>query len=207
MKFEKDSQKVRVVGVYSSKYPDTFYKGPEYFVTDERNQLEFSLEGIVGDRHHGFTAVSGGRMKGLYPKGTVVRNNRMWLGVSPQEIEAIAQGLSIDGRLTPELLGANLVLEGIDALSTLAPMTYLVFSPTEMGKPQDPDNVVLVVYGQALPCTIAGKVLANALGEPSLESRFPAAAIGRRGTTGWVEKGGIIRPGYTGLVYRATGKD
>lgn len=207
MRFEKDRIPIRVAAVYSSKYPDRSYNGDDYFVTEARNQLELTCEGIIGDRHFGYTTISGGRFTTLYDKGTIVRNNRQWSAISPAEIEKIATNLGISGRLTPELLGINFLLEGLENLSALPPMSYIVLSPHEDFQPKRSDDVALVVYGQALPCTTAGRALIKPFDDPSLESKFPAAALGVRGTTGWVEKGGIIRPEYHGWILTPKGID
>jgi len=169
--------------------------------------LILDLEGIQGDRHYGYTAVSGGRLKRVYEPGTVFRNNRQWLAISPVEIKDIRNNLGLDSKLSPELLGANLLLEGVDNLSELAPLSYIVFSPNEDYLAKDPDNVTLVVYAQALPCKIAGRALVKPFDNESLESKFPKASIGLRGLCGWVEKGGIIKPGYTGWILKSKGLD
>ncbi len=207
MKFESDRREIRVRGVYSSVHPSKDYKGDDYFVTESREELTFTLEGIVGDRHSGYETISGGRFKTLYAPGTKVRNNRQWSAISPQEVDRIAENLGVSGRLTPELLGINLLLEGMEDLSKLPPMTYLVFSPHSTFQPGRSEDVTLIVYGQALPCTIAGKALVQPLSDPGLERGFPKAALGYRGTTGWVEHGGIIRPEYTGWVLTPKGID
>ena len=207
MKFEKDTLEVKVIGVYSSTHPNPDYKGNDYFVTKPKDQLSFTLEGIEGDRHFGYETVSGGRFTTLYDRGTRVRNNRQWSAISPQEVKEIAKNLGVDSRLTPELLGINLLLDGVEKLSELPPMSYLVFSPHNNFQPRRQEDVTLVVYGQALPCTIAGKALVEPLGDETLERKFPKAALGYRGTTGWVERGGIIRPEYNGWVLTPKGID
>ncbi|MBI2573525.1 hypothetical protein HYV86_06690 [Candidatus Woesearchaeota archaeon] len=207
MKFEKDLIPFRVAGVYNSVHIDKSYQGDGYFVTQERDHLEFALDGIVGERHRGFTTTSGGRFTTLYERGTQVRNNRMWSAISPFEVSKVAENLILGKKLTPELLGINLLLEGMDTISDLPQGSYLVFSPYSEFKPKREENVTLVVYGQALPCTVAGKALVEPLEDPTLERRFPKAAMGLRGTTGWVEKAGIVRPEYYGWVLTPTGKD
>ncbi len=196
MKFEKERTQLKVISVYNSLHQNKNYKEDDYFVTEKREELHFTLEGIVDDRHFGYETISGGRFTTLYEKGTLVRNNRMWSAISPAEIAQITANLGIAPQLTPELLGINLLIDGIDDLSTLGSMTYLVFSPHDTFEPKRTEDVVLVVYAQALPCRIAGKALVEPYKNEKLESQFPAAALGKRATTGWVEKGGIIKPGY-----------
>ena len=207
MKFKKGAVKGKIKGVYISKHPDASYRGDDYFVTEPRQELMLTTQGIVGDMHFGYETTSGGRFTTLYERGNTVRNNRQWLAVSPGEIEKIAGNLEIGSNLTPELMGINILIEGVDKLSDLPPMTYMVVSPNEEFKPKGPEDVVLVVYGQALPCAVAGKALGESIGDATLESRFPKGAMGLRGTTGWVEKGGIIKPDYNVFILNPTGKD
>ncbi|HLC66144.1 MAG TPA: molybdenum cofactor sulfurase [Candidatus Nanoarchaeia archaeon] len=207
MKFGKEIQRGAVVGTYVSAHPDRAYIGDDYFVTKPVTDLAFDLEGAIGDRHHGLSTVSGGRFSTLYARDTTVRNNRQWSAISPEEIQNIAAGLEVS-ELTPQLLGINLLVEGLGSVSQLPPMTYLIFSP-EQGdfRPQRPDDVTLIVYGEALPCRIAGKALVEPYQRQDLESAFPKAAMGKRGTTGWVEKGGIVQPGHAVYALTPTGKD
>ncbi|MFQ5620214.1 MAG: MOSC domain-containing protein [Candidatus Nanoarchaeia archaeon] len=204
MKFEKTTLSGKVNRLYMSIYPDIAYDDPDYFVTQSVDELECTPEGIMGDRHFGFVTASGGRVTDLYDKGTPMKNNRQWLALSYEEVVEIADNLGIEGKLTPELLGANLLIEGLGKMSNLPSMTYLVISPDENYKSTKQDNVVLVVYGQALPCKIAGKALVEPCGDSSLEKKFPKGAMELRGATGWIEKGGVIRPDY--IVHALTPK-
>ena len=207
MKFEQEKLEVKVLGVFSSLYPNKEYKGDDYFITVRRDELVFDLQGIKGDRHQGYETVSGNRFTTLYPKGTKVRNNRQWSAISSNEVIEISRNLGIQNRLTPELLGVNILLEGVDNISQLPSMRYLVLSPYDKFEPRRPEDVTLVIYGQALPCTIAGKALVEPFRDDSLEKEFPKCALGLRATTGWVEKGGIIKPKYNGWILTPKGID
>lgn len=208
MKFQSEKTKAVVRGVYVSIHPDRSYQGDDYAVTKAVDELILTTEGVVGDRHFGYESISGGRQTNLYARGTRFRNNRQWSAISTTEVERIAQNLGIEGKLTPELLGVNLLIDGIENLTQLPPMTYLSISP-EAGDfvSGRPDDVTLVVYAQALPCRYAGKALVDPCGNPALESAFPKDALGLRGATGWVERGGIIRSGYTVWAMTSTGRD
>jgi hypothetical protein len=59
---------------------------------------------------------------------------------------------------------------------------------------------VVVVGGENHPCTIAGAMVAARHG--TLPEKFPKAAMGLRGVTGWVEHPGEIRPGDGVTVHR-----
>ena len=208
MKFEKLVLEGRVVELNNSIYPDCDYKGDDYFLTMPVDELNFKIDGIVGDRHRGFTTISGGRLTSLYDRGIEVRNNRMWSAISPQEVYYIDKRLETNNKLTPGLLGINLVIDGLGYLSSLKPMTYLVFSPDQENfKPGRKNDVVLVVYAQALPCRIAGKAIAQALDAPNAEKNFAKVGLGYRGTTGWVEKPGIIKRDYKVFALTPTGQD
>ena len=194
-----------VTGTYVSKHPDKNYHGDDRPLSVPVKELVLDTQGIVGDRHYGSDMRAGGRMKNLYGVGTVVRNNRHWVAVSSAEVRKISSRLGLDDRLLPEDIGANFTIDGIDGFSSLPPMTYIVISP-DLGDVQHPHNVVLVVYAQVLPCKFAGKALETAQGV-DCSTTFAKAALGLRGICGWVEKCGIIRPGYKARVLSSTGKD
>ena len=206
MRFKKEKSKANLLGTYVSKYPDS-YEGDDYLVTTPVEELVLTPEGIVGDRHYGYLRDSDTRVKHLYKKGTPVRNNRQWLGISRREIWEIAVNLGVSiHSLTPELLGVNMLIDGIDRLSELPPLTHLVFSPHSYFEAGRDEDVVLVSYCQALPCAVAGKALVKPLSNDALEFGFPKAALGYRGLLGWVQKGGTIKPGYTIHIKFPTGK-
>jgi hypothetical protein len=207
MNFKTEKTPFRVAGTYLSRHPQKEYEEEDYLVTRRVDEIELTTQGINGDRHHGYTTQTGGRFGGMYKEGTTVRNSRQWSAISQEEIKRIAIKLNLDARLTPEMLGINLVLEGIPAISELAPMTHLLFSPHRDFAKEREEDVMLVVYAQALPCRIAGRAIARETGTSNVERMFPSAALGIRGTTGWVEKGGIIKPGYNGWALTPTGKD
>ena len=207
MKFHPEKTKAIVRGVYVSEHPDRSYKENDYAVTKAVTELILTTEGVVGDRHFGYETISGGRQTNLYARGTPFRNNRQWSAISPSEVTVIAQHLGIEGKLTPELLGVNLLIEGIDDLTQIAPMTYFTISPHKEFAAARHEDVTLVVYAEAQPCKYAGRALIAPCDNPNLETAFPQGAIGLRGTTGWVEKGGIIRQGYTVWAMNPTGKD
>ncbi len=208
MRFEKSILKGNVLQTYVSVHPDPAYDGEDYMFTKQVDLLMLTIEGVRGDRHYGVSTPSGGRFTTLYAKGTAVRNNRMWSAISPTEVAQIDTNLGLEGRLKPEHLGVNFLIDGIPQLTQLPPMTYLVFSSDQTGfKPGQAEDVVLVVYAEALPCVVVGEGIGLELGDESIKGRFPKAAIGIRGTTGWIEKSGIIRPGQAVYALTPTGKD
>ena len=216
MNFDKDMLKGRVANVYVSKYPDLSYKGDDYMVCKQANELNVDLQGIQADRHYGFEAKAGGRCKRLYQQDQVFRNNRQWSAIAREEVASIDQKLALNGALSPEMLGINLLVDGVPDLSRLplsAGLKYFVISPhSEEYRPGRPEDVVLVAYAQMIPCLVQGKGIAAELNDPALASKFPKAAmsegkIAERGIAGWVEKGGIIKPGNLLWILNANGRD
>lgn len=149
-----------------------------------RASIEVTLEGVVGDRHAGLTLESGSRYP-HYPRGTVIRNTRQVSLVSVEELAEVAAALGVP-EVTAESLGANLLLGDIPALTRLPPGTRLYF----------PGDVTLVVEGENHPCTVAGSAVQRDYPDVErLTTRFPDAALGKRGVVAWVERTGRITAG------------
>ena len=88
--------------------------------------------------------------------------------------------------ITPEMVGANLLISGIPALTFLPPTTRLFF---ERG-------AVLMVQEENLPCTTSGQAIQDHYpDQPDLASAFPRAGLHRRGLVAWVEHPGVIAAG------------
>jgi len=208
MRFKKQKDRARVVGVYLSARPEASEEETDYFVTQEVPELTFTVEGVVWDRHFGHTRKSGTRQKSLYTPGTEIRNNRQWSAIATQELAVTRDNLGLEGKVTPELIGANLFLEGFPNLSDLPGGTYLVCTPHEGDfVPGRPEDVVLVNYAQNNPCAIAGKAVGEPHSRPDIESKFSKAAMGTRGIVGTVEQGGIVRPDYKVWIMHPIGID
>lgn len=158
----------------------------EDFVSAAVPELNLTFEGIPGDVHAGLTRKSGGR-EPWYPRGTVIRNERQVSILSVEELAEIGDRLD----LTPfraEWIGANLVLEGVPALTQVPPRTQLMF----------PSGATIRIDGDNDPCRQAGRAIVRHVPDrPDLEFGFVKAAKGRRGLVGWVEREGVIRPGDT----------
>jgi len=236
MKFEKTMLKGKVAALYRSRHSPE-YNGADYMAGEPVDALEVDLAGIRGDRHYGFEARSGGRLKDQYERGQIVRNSRQWSAISKEELNAISKNLNLENRLSSEklagIIGINMLIEGVPNLSELplnrefhlegsdqrlSPgVRYLVISPHDDYVPARQEDVTLVVHAAMMPCDVQGKAIADSLGF-KLEVSFPKAAvkpdiqgqykvIPSRGIAGWVEKGGIIRPGYSVFVRVANGQD
>lgn len=157
---------------------------PEDFQTRALDSLELAFEGIAGDRHGGFTRLSGGR-EPWYPRGTQMCNERQVSLLSLEELAQIAARLEIP-RLQPEWIGGNIAVSGIPRFTQVPPRTRLVFE----------GGAVIRVDGDNAPCRIAGAAIAgHNPGKDGLDLAFPQKARRLRGLVGYVEKPGVIRPG------------
>jgi MOSC domain-containing protein YiiM len=156
---------------------------PADFRTHPVDQLDLTLAGIAGDRHAGATRLSDARTA-WHPRGTPIANTRQLSFVSVEECAEVAALLGI-AEVDPQLLGANLVLEGFPELSFLPPATRLQF----------PSGATIFVTEQNAPCVHPARKLAEAHGEPRLAALFPKAAMGRRGLVGLVERAGPVHTG------------
>jgi MOSC domain-containing protein YiiM len=146
--------------------------------------LAVDLEGIVGNRHRGWTRGADARVPYL-KRGTTIRNERQLSIVSLEELAAIARLLDIP-TLEAAWIGANVVLEGVPHLSYLPRGTHL-FSPA---------GAILIVTDQNAPCTLAGEAITLHIpGRPDIKAAFPKVAQGMRGVVATVEHPGAITAG------------
>jgi hypothetical protein len=159
-------------------------EGADDFQTTACGELDLTFEGIPGDRHGGFTRLSGGR-EPWYPRGTEMVNERQISVLSVEELAEIAKRIELD-ELKPEWIGANIVIEGLPSLSLIPPRTRLAFE----------GGAVIRVDGDNAPCRVAGKAIAeNVPGREGLDLLFPQKARRLRGLVGFVEKPGVIKDG------------
>ncbi len=179
----------------SGKITEVLQAGGKDFVSSPVDMLALSYEGISGDIHAGLTRPSGSR-EPWYKRGTEMRNERQLSILSIEEIEEIRVGMGIE-KFEAGWIGANLVLEGIPAMSYLPPRTLLFFE----------GGVTLRVDGYNAPCRLAGGSIAKSVGAPAgpdgdymssdMALAFKDAAHMKRGLVAWVEREGKIRPGET----------
>lgn len=156
---------------------------PQSLAAARKEQIETTFEGVVGDKHSGWTIASGGRTS-FYPRGTEIRNYRQVSIISEEEMAQVASALQI-AEVLPEWLGANLLVAGIRHLSQLPPFTRLFFE----------GGAVLVVQRDNEPCVWPGKIIAGLHNRPELENLFVSAALEKRGLVAVVEHPGSIRAG------------
>jgi hypothetical protein len=169
----------RVEGVYRTP-------APEDFRTEAVDALALDFEGIAGDRHAGFTRLSGGR-EPWYERGTGMCNERQLSILSLEDLAEIAARLEID-ELKPEWIGGNIAVSEIARLTFVPPRTRLVFE----------GGAVIRVDGDNAPCRFAGAAVAeHNPGRDGLDLLFAKKARRLRGLVGYVEKPGTIRAGET----------
>ncbi|RUV17113.1 MOSC domain-containing protein [Mesorhizobium sp. M7A.F.Ca.MR.245.00.0.0] len=158
----------------------------DHFQTRPVDELRLGFDGISGDFHAGPTRRSGGR-EPWYPRGTEMRNERQLSIVAADELAIVAERMGL-AEISPEWIGANLVIEGVPNLSMLPSGTLLFFK----------GGVTIKVDAQNGPCRIAGRSIAENAGMADVEAGallFPKMAKRLRGVVAWVEKPGTVRAG------------
>lgn len=143
--------------------------------------LTATFDGIEGETHAGATVPSCSRMMPLYPRGTQIANTRQVSILCADELAQIAAQMGLE-TLSPSLLGATMVIEGLPDLSYIPPGSRLQGRQT-----------TLVVNLNNRPCTIPSKAIEAAL--PGKGKLFKPAAEGRRGLVAWVERPGTLTLG------------
>ncbi|MDO8308989.1 MAG: hypothetical protein Q7V58_11605 [Actinomycetota bacterium] len=126
--------------------------------------------------------LSGPRQRKVFDDGTVLRNHRQVCIVDTSELAAIAAALGVPS-MAPGLIAGNICTAGIPGLTSVPPMTRMVFD----------SGAELMLGGENYPCTIAGRLVRSVHGTPP--HAFPKAAMGLRGVTGWVERPGTLVAG------------
>ncbi len=146
--------------------------------------LTATLAGIEGETHAGLSVPSCSRMTAQYPAGTMVANTRQVSVLSAEELAQIAERMGLES-LSPTLLGATMVIEGIPDFSHIPPGSRL----------QGRSGATLVVNLNNRPCTIPSRAIEAT--HPGFGAAFKAAANGRRGVVAWVEREGSFASGDT----------
>ena len=149
------------------------------------DRLTVTHEGIVGDRHAGFTRPADVRVP-WFPRGEPIHNERHLSIVSLEDLAVIAGRLGIE-TVEPEWLGANLAVSGIPDFSFIPRGTRLFF----------PSGAVLAVTDQNAPCRFAGAEVERNLppGHEGLALKFSPAAKRLRGVVAYVDRPGELAMG------------
>lgn len=144
--------------------------------------LTAAFAGIEGETHAGLSVPSCSRMTAQYPEGTLIANTRQVSVLSAEELAEIAERMGL-ASLSPTLLGATMVIEGIPDFSHIPPGSRL----------QGESGATLVVNLNNRPCTIPSRAVEVA--HPGFGKLFKPAAEGRRGIVAWVEREGSFALG------------
>jgi len=149
---------------------------------ESRSAVELTFAGLEDDDHGGITRPACSRTLELYAAGTEIKNTRQLSIVSSEELHVIAARIDMNA-LTPGLLGANLMIQGIPSFTLIPPSSRLQFA----------SGATLVVDMRNMPCNLPAPGL-NAL-KPGAGRKFKAAAEDLRGVTAWVQRQGRIAIG------------
>ncbi|MEL6677286.1 MAG: sulfurase [Pseudomonadota bacterium] len=146
------------------------------------DRLDLDFDGVIGEAHGGPTRPSCGRVQRQYAMGTTIRNTRQLSIVSDEELKDVADRMGLP-ELTPDLLGATLVLRGVPELSHIPPSTRLIAE----------DGPSLTVDMENRPCQIPAREIEAR--HPGAGAKFKAASRERRGVVAWVERPGALTLG------------
>ncbi len=144
------------------------------FVSSPLGELRLTPEGITGDRHGGALRLANARDPWL-PRGTAMRNDRQVSMLSVEELAEIARGLGLPA-VAPELVGANVVVEGLEGFSRIPAGAHLAFGGSWGGVGRFDGDCILKVEAYNKPCRNPGRRLAAAHQMPELEFGFIRAA-------------------------------
>lgn len=162
-------------------------------------------QGITGERHQGATWRLDARLEKLfenyraYTPAMTVMNWRQVTVISGSELRRIGEnlGLYLNNRLASPntipfgLLGENVVIDGLDNLTSTPSGNILVFK-----NGQRELRSMLWIMAENQPCIIPGKNIADHFKIPALANKFAEAAKGLRGIVCNAFTAGQIKPGY-----------
>ena len=154
----------------------------------ECDTLQFAFDGIVGDRHRGFTRAAWD-LTDKQPGGTERRNERQWSAVAHEDLQAVSKQLGLPAALRAGDVAVNLSISGVPEFSRLPRGTELTFE----------GGVVLIVEEYNPPCSRMSQHIADhyhrANEEPLGQMDFIEASKFCRGLVGAVEVPGIVSVG------------
>ena len=157
----------------------------EELIKGSVKQLEFRLDGVIGDRHAGFERVTWeGDDKQV--ANTLRRNERQWSAVSSEELDEISEKMNLRVPLNAGDIGANFCVSGANNFSKIPKGTIFKFD----------SGVELIVEEYNPPCLGMSKNLAQKIldqnGNVLDETLFLQVAKYLRGLVGVVEVPGMI---------------
>ena len=148
------------------------------------SELHLEFNGIGDDSHSGQTRQSCVRVEVLYDVGTEIRNTRQVSVLSCEDLAQIAKDIGA-GELSPALLGANIVIEGVPDFTLVPPNSRIQFE----------GGATLTVDMVNAPCNLPAREIEMEM--PGTGRSFRSAAKDRRGITAWVEREGPVKVGRT----------
>lgn len=185
----------------SNEDQDKIYHLPKYSITHKVDYLKIDHLGIIGDRHRGSIKYSGPRERFMYEKGTVIKQNRHIFAISEYDCQVLSDKIGV--KVTPELLGANLVIEREDkkpySLSDLPQNTHLFIASQESESQPKTPIATLIHYAKQQGCGITGASIAEKYKDKDLSKEFVKASKENRGIVCTIEfpieKHAIIKKG------------
>ncbi len=153
-----------------------------YSVTQEVSQIDINTRGILGDRHFDSARDSTGR-ESEYPRKTVIAGGRHIFAVSPYDCRILGEKMGVE--ITPELLGANIVIgreDGKDLPLSELPITTRLFiaKSDSLVLPKLP-TATLINYVKQQGCVVTGNAIAEKYDRKELSAMFIANSKDNRG--------------------------
>ena len=165
-----------------------FLGAPGVLSKAEQTELEFALDGIVGDRHRGLSRRAWD-LTDKQPGGTERRNERQWSAVAQEDLNRVSETLSLGTPLTAGDVAVNLSIADVPTFSRLPRGATLTFE----------GGVVLMVEEYNPPCSRMSDYIAEghkaSTGKRLGDSDFIEAAKFCRGLVGVVEVPGLVSVG------------
>lgn len=156
-------------------------KGRFDFCSHSVEALDLDFEGIISNRHRGYTRRADARVPYL-KRCTEMRNSRQLSVVSTEDCTELARRLELSS-FDPAWIGANVVVEGFPYFSYLPRGAKLIFE----------GGAVLDNEDQNSPCVISGEAVARATaGRDDIKLQFTKVAKGLRGIIVTVEHPGVL---------------
>lgn len=154
-------------------------EGLGYMFTTQTNEpLEVDINGIIGARRYESIRKANGREAPHFvPEGNYIRNHRQLFAVSQYDCKLLSKRLGVE--ITPELLGANLVIGREDGenfeFTALRPGLHLQIFPNKtLEIPEETRGLeaLLEIGVEQMGCVMNGKSLAWHFGNKELEDKF-----------------------------------
>ena len=183
-------EKGLVVNVLSSNPEQSKDKDlANYSVTQEVDQLEIDYLGILNDRHRRPFRERTGKESSIYSRGNIIREHRHIFVVSLYDCKVLSNLLGVE--VTPELLGANLVIERKDkkdfSISALPENTNLLIAQENSVEFMRPPIATLKHHTLQQGCGITGNAIAEKYNDQSLTKKFVDSSKENRGIVCSVE--------------------